>query len=370
MLSSCPEVTYLQMLPSFAFMWLYKNLTHQLGVQRMDLLVLITKVATLCPLNVGCLAAAPPSQHSTLFNNLQRWRSMPRCLNKLSQSLRHISSCQIRKLVANSLIFASILLTSDMSLELINADLRASFELHRSRVLQLRRSCLARLFRILEISPNTTDPEELDIVRAEEWPKNAVVRLTNHIRSSADLYALITDGTRSPLPEEERLQIFTEIEATLRDRASLDTDPVALPEDFKQLCAVTDSLQGPALPMTESQIPCAFGGLRTPLASLKHPLLSPDQLKQSTGLWTLDYEASIVLDMGEVSGGAGGGSWLCWCKQDGTDDWRWRWATRIGYVQPPAIYEDVKELLDRYWRTYVDAVASSYDGDIDQEELL
>ncbi|CAD0100227.1 unnamed protein product [Aureobasidium mustum] len=256
-----------------------------------------------------------------------------------------------------------------MSLEPINADLRASFELHRSRVLLLKRNCLARLFEILEISPDTTDPEELDIVRAEEWPENVVGRLTNPIRSSADLYALITDGTKSPLPEEERLQIFTEIEAILQDRATLHTDPVSLPEDFKQLCALTDSLHGPALPMTEAQIPCAFNGLRTPLASLKHRFLSPDQLKQSTGLWTLDYEASVVLDMGEVSGGAGGGSWLCWCKQDGTDDWSWRWATRVGYVQPPAIYEDVKELLDRYWRRYVNAVASSYDGDIGQEEL-
>ncbi|CAD0111463.1 unnamed protein product [Aureobasidium uvarum] len=257
-----------------------------------------------------------------------------------------------------------------MSLEPINADLRESFELHRSRVLQLRRNCLARLFEILEISTDTTDPEELDIIRAEEWPNNTVDRLTAPIASSADLYAQVTDGTKPPLPEEERLQMFTEIESILRDRATTDTDPVTLPEDFKQLCALTDSLQGPALPITNSQIPRAFNGLRTPLASLKHPFLSPEQSKDSTGLWTLDYETSVVLDMGDVSGGVGGGSWLCWCKENGTDAWTWRWATRVGNVQPPVVYEDVKDLLDNYCKRYVDAVASSYDGDIGQNELL
>ncbi|CAD0084586.1 unnamed protein product [Aureobasidium vineae] len=257
-----------------------------------------------------------------------------------------------------------------MSPESINAELRDAFKLHRSRVLQLKRNCLARLFEILEISPDTTDPEELDIIRAEEWPTNVIGHLTDPIRSSADLYDLITDGTKPPLPEEERLQIFTEIESILRDRATTDTDPVTLPEDLKQLCALTDSLQGPALPMTNLQIPCAFSGLRTPLASLKHPFLSSEQSKQYTGLWTLDYEASVIIGMGDVSGGVGGGSWLCWSKAQGTDAWMWRWATRVGYEQPPAVYEDVKDMLGRYWKRYVDAVASSYDGDIGQNELL
>lgn len=257
-----------------------------------------------------------------------------------------------------------------MSLEAIDADLRDSFELHRSRVLQLRRNCLARLFEILEISPDTTDSEELDLIRAEEWPYNTVDRLTGPFRSSADLYAAITDGTKSPLPEEQRREIFTEMESILRDRATTDTDPLTLPEDFKKLCALTDSLQGPALPMTHSRIPCAFNGLQTPLASLRRPYLSPEQSKESTGLRTLDYETSLVLDMGEVSSGAGGGSWLCWCKENGTDNWAWMWVTRVGVVQPPVVYGDVKELLDRYWKEYVDAVTASYDGDIGQDELL
>jgi hypothetical protein len=57
-----------------------------------------------------------------------------------------------------------------MSPEPVDADLRASFELHRARVLGLKRNCLTRLFEILSISPDTTDLEDLDIVRREEWP--------------------------------------------------------------------------------------------------------------------------------------------------------------------------------------------------------
>jgi hypothetical protein len=51
-----------------------------------------------------------------------------------------------------------------------NAELRAAFELHRSRVLGIKRNCLTRLFEILSISLDTTDLEDLDIIRREEWP--------------------------------------------------------------------------------------------------------------------------------------------------------------------------------------------------------
>jgi hypothetical protein len=122
--------------------------------------------------------------------------------------------------------------------------------------------------------------------------------------------------------------------------------------------------------MTMSQIPSAFRGLQTPLASLKHQLLSPDRLRDSTDLGALDYKTSVILEMGDVSGGAGRGSWFCWCRSDDTEPWRWLWATRVGCEGPPAIYEDVKEMLDRYWKTYLEGVAASYDGDIGRDELL
>jgi hypothetical protein len=130
-----------------------------------------------------------------------------------------------------------------MSSEPVDADLRASFELHRSRVLGLKRNCLTRLFEILSISPDTTDLEDLDIIRREEWPTYAYGQPRHPIRTSADLYALIHDGTKAPLSEEERLKVFTEIEAILKERATLESDPLTFPADFKQLCALTNSLE-------------------------------------------------------------------------------------------------------------------------------
>jgi hypothetical protein len=55
------------------------------------------------------------------------------------------------------------------------------------------------------------------------------------IKTSADLYALIHDGTKAPLPEEERLKTFPGMEAVLKELATLESDPLTLPEDFKQL---------------------------------------------------------------------------------------------------------------------------------------
>jgi hypothetical protein len=252
-----------------------------------------------------------------------------------------------------------------MSPEPVDADLRASFELHRSRVLGLKRNCLTRLFEILSISPDTTDLEDLDIIRREEWPTYAYGQPRHPIRTSADLYALIHDGTKAPLSEEERLKVFTEIEAILKERATLESDPLTFPADFKQLCALTNSLEGPGLPKTNSQIPEAFGGLHAPLIGLKYPMNSRDFLESSTGLWSLEWEVTVILEMGGTEDAIGGGCCWCWCKED-CEDWGWRWVTRVGYDSDPGIYEDVKDLLDRYCETYLSVIIGSYDEDIDE----
>ena len=254
-----------------------------------------------------------------------------------------------------------------MSHEAVDADLRAAFELHRSRILQLKQNCLAKLFEILEVSLDTTDPEELEVVWYEEWAGNG--RLPNTIKSGSDFKHLIDDdGTKPPLPQEKRLQIFTEIETVLKDRAILKTDPLTLPEDFKQLCALTESLTGPGLGNTNCGIPHAFDGASGPLASLRFPL-EQEYLVNAVGLWCLDYETSVILTMGDVHSCAGGGTWLCWCKHDCSDDWKWRWVTRHGYEQPPHIYEDVKDMLERYWKTYLNVIQAVYDDDMGQDGL-
>ncbi|KAG9664187.1 hypothetical protein KCU64_g844, partial [Aureobasidium melanogenum] len=252
----------------------------------------------------------------------------------------------------------------------VDADLREVFELHRSRILQLRRNCLARLFEIVEISPDTTDREELELVWDEEWPYNvSLSHLPASIKSGHDFYSLVTNGTKPPLPEGERLSIFAEIEALLRERATglSDPQPLTLPEDFKQLCTLTDSLEGPGIGMTGSGLPHAFDGLKMPLRSLRFSSESASEAKYGLGLWYEDYRPTVSLFMGAVSC-VPGGTWLCWFKDD-DDVWGWKWVTRVCRDGEAHVYEDVRELLDQYWKQYLNVVLAKYD-DIGQDALL
>lgn len=249
-----------------------------------------------------------------------------------------------------------------MSGEPVDADLRALFDLHCSRVLHLRQKCLNKLFERHNISPETTDPEELDTICWEGWPYYGDGPLSQFPKSGADFNALVDDGTEPPLPKEERLKLFVEIEATLQQRATLDTDPLTLPCDFKQLCALTNKLTGAALPQSDSQIPEAFHGLHTPLWGLRNP--DPSGLLHSEiGLWLLDYEETVVLPMGGIEAAIGGGCWLCWCKNE-DENWAWTWVTRVGHEYEPEIYEDVKDLLGRYCERYLNVLGYAYGHDI------
>jgi hypothetical protein len=118
---------------------------------------------------------------------------------------------------------------------------------------------------------------------------------------------------------KHRLKTFAEIEAILQERATLDTDPLTLPDDFKQLCALTNQIRGPALPKTNSQIADAFDGLHASLMGLVYPSSPRDELESEVGLGFLDWEVTVVLEMGGVEDAIGGGCWLCWCKNDCED---------------------------------------------------
>lgn len=251
-----------------------------------------------------------------------------------------------------------------MSLEFVEAELRDAFEHYRSRVIQLNRNNLAKLFEIVEVSPDSTEPEDLELVAVEEWDS-----LPDSINTLSDFYSLLSDGTEPPLPGDRRLQLLAEIEECLQDRVPSEWRPLSLPEDFKQLCVLTDGLTGPGLPKTNAMyIPHAFNGLSSPLASLKGNYLSAEEMKAEPFLDLLDFEVVVAIGMGDVAGGTGGGSWLCWCKDDFTETWKWRWAVRLGHDQPPRVYEDVVSLLEKYWKDFLTNIIASYD-DIGQNDL-
>lgn len=64
----------------------------------------------------------------------------------------------------------------------------------------------------------------------------------------------------------------------------------------------------------------------------------------------------------------GGGCWLRWCKhKDDDENWAWRWVTRVGHEYAPEIYEDVKDLLDRYCERYVNVLGYTYGHDTGED---
>ena len=71
-----------------------------------------------------------------------------------------------------------------MSLEFVEAELRDAFEHYRSRVIQLNRNNLAKLFEIVEVSPDSTEPEDLELVAVEEWDS-----LPDSINTLGDFYS-------------------------------------------------------------------------------------------------------------------------------------------------------------------------------------
>ncbi|KAH0349610.1 hypothetical protein KCU83_g5446, partial [Aureobasidium melanogenum] len=178
---------------------------------------------------------------------------------------------------------------------------------------KLKRNCLVKLFERVEVSPDSTNREELEDVWYEEWPDSLAGDMPLSITSGQDFYSLINDGTKAPRSEEERLQALTKIEVWLRNRAVQHSEPgpLTLPDDFKQLCALTDLLERPGLPLTCSDIPQAFGGLAVPLTSLGLDVDRLNYMRRATGVDLSGYEATVILAMGRVDAPIAGGTWLC-----------------------------------------------------------
>ncbi|GAB7354893.1 hypothetical protein MBLNU459_g5530t1 [Dothideomycetes sp. NU459] len=261
----------------------------------------------------------------------------------------------------------------------IPADLRASFDRYRSRIIGLNRKIFFKMLDDLSIPPDSTDPGHLKLIEETEWRLGAggspYWSLPSSVKTPHDIIPLLSDGTPPPLPEGARSELLIQIEAALNAQAAPEFRPVRLPDEFKQLCALTESITGPGLPRVHNeQIPECFSGLRYGLFTL-----------QGGGLFeALTVEglmsAAHILEGWEVGAGMGigayehrGGTWLCWCRSDveveGDEQahiWKWRWIL-LNDIDS-LWYEDVKEMLDESWDQHLTGIESVY-GEIDVSDL-
>ncbi|KAH0312708.1 hypothetical protein KCU71_g7199, partial [Aureobasidium melanogenum] len=211
----------------------------------------------------------------------------------------------------------------------------------------LNRNNLAILIEGQLVSPDSTDREEVELVLDEEWYIYDCMSLYETIKMPKDLYVTLSDGTNPPLPEERRTQLHAQLEEELKHRIAAEFRPLRLPDDFEQLCALTNALEGPGLPgINYGYVPHAFDGLDAVCENLKNH--SADQMIEESCLNYLNYKVGVGIWMGGTLGTTSGGHWLCWCKDNSTKTWKRKWAARLAYDQDPEVYEDVRELLDRH----------------------
>ncbi|KAH0191224.1 hypothetical protein KCV03_g6354, partial [Aureobasidium melanogenum] len=193
---------------------------------------------------------------------------------------------------------ADIFLCScDISADAVDADLRIASERYRSRVAQLNRNNLATLIEGQLVSPDSTDREEVELVLDEEWYIYDCMSLYETIKMPKDLYVTPSDGTNPPLPEERRTQLVAQLEEELQDRVPSKFRPLRLPDDFKQLCALTNALEGPGLPgINHGYVPHALDGLDAVCENLKNH--SADQMIKEPCLNYLNSKVGVGIWMG------------------------------------------------------------------------
>lgn len=262
---------------------------------------------------------------------------------------------------------------------LSTTELRASFDRYRSRIIGLNRKILYRLLETLSITPDSTDPAHLQLIEEEEWRlgglRNRNHSLPSSVNSPNDIFPLLSDGTSPPLAEEKRNEVFLQIEAALSAQAAPEFRPVRLPDDFKQLCAWTNSITGPGLPrINNSQIPQCFSNLQYGLFTLQgygsiEPLTVEGLMREAY----MDDEWEVGAGMRIGAYESRGGAWLCWCRSEGEVEgdeqarvWKWRWVV-VKDIEN-VVYEDVKEMLDESWDEWLESIEATY-GDIDVGDL-
>lgn len=149
-----------------------------------------------------------------------------------------------------------------MSADAVDTDLRTAFKRYCSPVAKLNRNNLAILIEGQLASPDTTDREEVEMVLDEEWNVADCMSFYDNIKMPKNLYATLSDGTKTPLAKEERTQLLAQLEEDLKDHVATEFRPLQLPDDRKQLYALTNALEGPGMPGTNyGSIPHAFDGL-------------------------------------------------------------------------------------------------------------
>lgn len=261
-----------------------------------------------------------------------------------------------------------------------SAELRASFDRYRIRIKALNQKILHKLLEEFSIPIDSTDPAHLRLIEEEEWrlgcESHQYHSLPPSVKTPNDIFPFLSDGTSPPLPEEKRSELFIQIEAALSAQAAPEFRPVRLPEDFKQLCALTDSITGPGLPrINNCQIPECLSGLHFGLFTLQEygtyqePLTVERLMREAY----MDDEYEVGAGMGVGSFESRGGAWFCWCRSENEipwDDqarvWKWRWVV-VNDVEN-YVHEDVKEMLDESWDEFLGGIESDY-GDIDVKDL-
>lgn len=232
---------------------------------------------------------------------------------------------------------------------------------YRSRILQLNRNMLTKLLESESISPDSTDPADIKRIERKEWFVGRRISAPNFppsVRTPNDIYPLLSNGTSPPLPQEKREELFQQIEDALNAQAAPEFRPLHLPEDFKELCELTDSLEGAGLPQSHNdQAPDAFNGLSVLLFSLQGKFkmsrgpLSVQEVVDDTYMDDSGWKIAAGMQVGLFEGRAG--MWLCLCTTEdeaGNPDsanWKWRWCGKNDVET--VMFEDVRELLGEFW---------------------
>lgn len=265
-------------------------------------------------------------------------------------------------------------------LSLNTTPLSTSLDRHRRLIFKLNQNMFTELLETCScdgpISPETKitdfeDFEDFEAILEEEWDSKyeyeqgqkhptRIPIFPPSVKAFKDIYPLLSNGTSPPLPNEERENYFRKIEAALTAQAAPKFRPVTLPDDFKQLCALTDELHGAGMPKSRKwQSPSAFNGLCYLLFDLTHgnddmTPLSVAQLLRNSGMEDGGMDFAAGMQTGSLE--QDGGTWLALCKDDrdedtdpetGESNWRWVWFACNDLSTEE--FESVSELVDKFW---------------------
>lgn len=183
------------------------------------------------------------------------------------------------------------------------SDLRSSFEWYRAQILQSNRDILKSLLDQNPIALDSTSPTRKTACKR-------IVACWSPVRAPNDIFPLPLDGTSPLLPQEIR-DLFQRIEEVINAQSASGFRPLRLPQGFKELCALMDSLKGPGPSATNCQciIHLSGAGWSPPVSYGQRPpfaALTVDSFETFSGPDTgFGWDAAARMQVGseEVLGG-------------------------------------------------------------------